>query len=68
MRAMIIFFVALFAIPIVQVAIGPRLERGRAPVLIDRSNKIISAVGKRLWTRDIEDRLGPRRQQRPKAS
>jgi hypothetical protein len=68
MRTMIVFFIALFAIPIVQVAIGPRLERTGATVLIDRSSKVIIAVGKRLRTRDIEYPTGPRLELLPKSS
>jgi hypothetical protein len=54
MRTIIVFFIALFAIAIVQVAIGPQLERTGAPALIDRSNKIILAIRKHLWAPDIE--------------
>jgi hypothetical protein len=68
MRTMIVFFIALFAIPVVQVAVGPRFERTGAPVVIDRSSKIIIAVGKHLRTRDIEYPMGPRPEPRPKAS
>jgi hypothetical protein len=66
MRTMIVFFIVLFAIPILQVAIGPQFERTGAPVLIDRSSKTIVAVGKHLRSRDIEYPMGLR--WRPKAS
>jgi hypothetical protein len=65
---MIVFFIALLAIPVVQVAFGQRFERAGAPVLIDRSSKIIIAVGKHLRTRDIEYPTVPRSQRRPKTS
>ena len=68
MRTMIVFFIALFAIPVVQVAIGPRFERTGAPVLIDRSSQIIMAVGKHLRTRDIGYPMDPKSEPRPKAS
>jgi hypothetical protein len=67
MRTMIVFFIALFAIPVVQVAFGPRFERPGAPVLINHSGKVIIALGKRLRSRDIEYPTGPR-SERPKAS
>ncbi len=50
----IVFFIALLAIPVVQVAFAPRLERAVAPVFSDRSIKILIAVGKQLRTRDIK--------------
>jgi hypothetical protein len=56
MRTMIVFFIALLTIPVVQVAIGPPLERGGVPVVIDRSSKIIVAVGKHLRTRELNTR------------
>jgi hypothetical protein len=65
---MIVFFIALLTIPVVQVAVGPRFERSGAPVVIDRSSKIIIAVGKHLRTREIENPMGPRSERRPKAS
>jgi len=68
MRKIIFFFVALLAIPIVQIAFGPRLERAGAPVLIDRSGQIILAVSKHLRARDIELPLTPRAERRPKPS
>jgi hypothetical protein len=68
MRMVIFFFVALLAIPIAQVVFGPRFERPGSLVLIDRSSKIIIAVGKRLRTRDIEYPMVPRPEWRPKAS
>lgn len=68
MRTMIFFFIALLAIPVLQVAIGPRFERTGAPVLIDRSSKIIIAIGKHLRTRNIEYPMGPRPERPPKAS
>ena len=67
MRTMIVFFIALFAIPIVQVAVGPRFERPGAPVLINHSGQVIIALGKRLRPRDIEYPMGPR-SERPKTS
>jgi hypothetical protein len=68
MRPMIFFFVALLAIPIVQVAFGSRLERAGAPVVIDRSGQIIIAVSKHLRARDGELPLTPRAERRPKPS
>jgi hypothetical protein len=68
MRTMIVFFIVLLAIPVVQVAFGPRLERAGAPVVIDQSSKIVIAVGKHLRTRDIEYPMGPRPERRPKPS
>jgi hypothetical protein len=68
MRTLIVFFIALIAIPVVQVAIGPRFERSGAPVLIDRSEKIIIAIGKHLRSRDMEYPMGPRPERRPKTS
>ena len=68
MRTMVVFFIALLAIPVVQVAIGPRFERTGTPVLIDRSGMIITALGKHLRTRDIEHLTGPRSERRPKVS
>ena len=67
MRTMIVFFIALLTIPVVQVAIGPRLERGGVPVVIDRSSKIIIAVGKHLRTREVGYPMGPSSERRPKA-
>ena len=67
MRTMIVFFIALFAIPIVQVAVGPRFERPGAPVQINHSGQVIIALGKRLRPRDIEYPMGPR-SERPKTS
>ena len=67
MRAMIFFFTALFAIPVVQVAIGPRFERTGARVVIDRSGEIIIAVGKHLRAREIGYPTAPRPERRPKA-
>ena len=66
MRTMIVFFIALLAIPVVQVAISPRLERGGVPVVIDRSSKVIIAVGKHLRMREIEHPMGPSSERRPK--
>jgi hypothetical protein len=66
MRTMIVFFIALFAIPVVQVVIGPRFERPGAPVLINHSGQVIISLGKRLRSRDIEYPVGPR-SERPKA-
>jgi hypothetical protein len=60
MRAMIVFFIALLAIPVVQVTVGPQFERSGAPVLIDRSSKVIFALGKRLHARDIEYPMRPK--------
>ena len=68
MRTLIFFFIALLAIPVVQIALGQRFERAGAPVLIDRSSKIIAAVGKHLRTRDIEYPMAPRSERRPKTS
>ncbi len=68
MRTLIFFFIALLAIPVVQVALGPRFERAGAPILIDRSSKIIIAVGKHLRARDIEYPMAPGLERRPKTS
>jgi hypothetical protein len=68
MRTMIVFFIALLAVPVVQVAIGPRFERPGAPVHINQSGKIIIAVGKHLRIRDIEYPTGPKSEHLPKAS
>lgn len=68
MRTIIVFFIVLLAIPVVQVAFGPRFERTGAPVLIDRSNKIVIAVSKHLRAWDFEYWLGPRSGRRPRAS
>jgi hypothetical protein len=68
MRTLIFFFIALLTIPVVQVAFGQRFERAGAPVLIDRSSKIIAAVGKQLRTREIEYPIAPRPERRPKTS
>jgi hypothetical protein len=62
------FFTALLAIPVVQVACAPRLARAGAPVLMDRSSKILLADGKQLRTREIGDPMSPRSERRPKAS
>ena len=67
MRTLIVFFIALLAIPILQITIGPRFERPGAPILIDRSSKIIMALGKHLRARGIEYPMGPRPERRPKA-
>jgi len=65
---MIVYFIALLAIPVVQVAMGPRLDRAGVPVVIDRSSQIIIAVGKHLRTPDFEYPFGPRSERRPRAS
>jgi hypothetical protein len=67
MRTMIVFFIALLAIPVVQVASGPRFERSGAPVIIDRSSKIIIAVGRHLRTREIDSPMRPGSDRPPKA-
>ena len=67
MRTIIVFFIALLAIPVVRVAIGRPNERAGAPVLIDRGSKIIIAVSEHLRARDIEYPTVPRPEQRPKA-
>jgi hypothetical protein len=68
MRTIVFFFIALLAIPVVQIAFGPRLERAGAPVLIDRSANIIIAVGKHLRARDRDYPTAPRPERRPKPS
>jgi hypothetical protein len=68
MRTIIVFFIALLAIPVVQVAFAPRLERAGAPVFLDRSSKILIVVGKQFRTRDLEYPMSPRSERRPKAS
>jgi hypothetical protein len=67
MRTMIVFFIALLAIPIIQITIGPRFERPGAPVVIDRSSKIVTALGRHLRGRDFEFPMVPRSERRPKA-
>jgi hypothetical protein len=67
MRTMIVYFVALLAIPVVQIAIGPRLDRAGIPVVIDHSSRIIIAVGKHLRTTDIAHPSGPWSERRPRA-
>jgi hypothetical protein len=52
MRTIIVFFIALIAIPVVEVAFAPALERGGTPILTDRSSKILIALGEQLLTRD----------------
>jgi hypothetical protein len=68
MRTMIVYFIALLAIPVVQVAVGPRLDRAGVPVIIDRSSQIIIAVGKHLRTPDLEYPSGLWSEHRPRAS
>jgi hypothetical protein len=68
MRTIIIFFIALLAIPVVQVAIGPRSGRSGAPVVIDRSSEIIIAISKHLRAREIAYPMGARSERRPKTS
>jgi hypothetical protein len=68
MRTMIMFFVVLLAIPVVQVAIGPRLERSGAPVVIDRSGEVMLAIGKHLRIREIVYPMGQRSEPHPKTS
>ncbi|HWF94003.1 MAG TPA: hypothetical protein VG291_03495 [Xanthobacteraceae bacterium] len=68
MRTMIVYFIALLAIPVVQVAMGPRLDRAGVPVVIDRSSQIIIAVSRHLRTPGIEYPLGLWSERRPRAS
>jgi hypothetical protein len=68
MRTIVFYFIALLAIPVVQIAFGPRIERAGAPVRIDRSANIIIAVGKHLRARDIDYPTAPRPERRPKPS
>ena len=68
MRTMIVYFIALLAIPVVQIAIGPRLDRAGVPVIIDRSSQLIIAVGKHLRTPDIAYPSGAWSERRPRAS
>jgi len=68
MRTMAFFFIALLAIPVIQIAYGPRLERAGAPVVIDRSAKIMIAVSKHLRVRDLDDLTTSRSERRPKPS
>jgi hypothetical protein len=68
MRTIVFYFIALLAIPVVQIAFGPRIERAGAPVLIDRSANIIIAVGKHLRARDFDYPTVPRPERRPKPS
>jgi hypothetical protein len=67
MRTTSVFFVALLAIPIVQLVFDPRLARPGAPV-IDRSSKVMIAVGKHFWTRDVELPSAPKPERRPRVS
>lgn len=67
MRTMIVYFVALLAIPVVQVAVGPRLDRAGVPVVIDHSSRVIIAVGRHLRTTDIAYPSDPWSQRRPRA-
>jgi|HubBroStandDraft_4_1064222.scaffolds.fasta_scaffold1112013_1 hypothetical protein len=68
MRTMIVYFIALLAIPVVQVAVGPRLDRAGVPVIIDRSSQIIIAVGKHLRAPELEYPSGLWSEHRPRAS
>jgi hypothetical protein len=68
MRTMIVYFIALLAIPVAQVVMGPRLDRAGVPVVIDRSSQIIIAVGRHLRAPDIAYPLGPGSERRPRAS
>ena len=68
MRTIIFFFVALLAIPIVQIAFGAPPQRAGTPVQIDRSDKIIIAVSKHLRGRDIDFLMAPRPERRLKPS
>jgi hypothetical protein len=68
MRTMIVYFIALLAIPVVQVAVGPRLDRAGVPVVIDRSSQIIIAVGKHLRAPELEYPSGLWSEHRPRAS
>jgi hypothetical protein len=61
MQSNLCIFIALVAIPIVQVAFAPRL----APA---GSSNILLADGRQLRTRETGDPMSPRSQQRPKAS
>ena len=60
MRTITFFLIALLAIPVVQVATGPRFERAGTPIPMDSSSKIIVAVSKHLRARDIEYPTGPK--------
>jgi len=64
---MIVFFAALLAIPVIQVALGPHFARAGTPIVIDRSRDIIIAVSKHLQGRDIGFHAAPRPERRPKA-
>jgi hypothetical protein len=64
---MIVFFAALLAIPIVQVALGPHFARAGAPIVIDRSQQIIIALSKHLQGGEIGFHSAPRLERRPKA-
>lgn len=55
MRTMIVFFIALLAIPFSQVAIDLWFDRPGAPVFISQSSRISTAFVKHLRTRDIPD-------------
>jgi hypothetical protein len=68
MRTIAFYFIALLAIPVVQIAFGPRIERAGAPVVIDRSTNIIIAVGKHLRARELNSPTAPRPERRPKPS
>ncbi len=67
MRTMIVFFGALLAIPVVQVALGPHFARAGAPIVIDRSHQVIIALSKHLQGGETGFRAAPRPERRPKA-
>ena len=56
MRTMIVVFIALLAIPFLQVAIDLRFDRHGAPVFINQSSRISTSFGKHLRTQVISDR------------
>ena len=64
MRTMVFFFTALFAVPVVQVAVGPHFER--PVVVIDCS--IETAVSQHLRARETGFPIAPRPERWPKAS
>jgi hypothetical protein len=68
MRIVIVFFILLFAIPVVQVAIDRWIERPGPQVLGGRSASINIAVGKHLRSKDFIYPIVPPPERRAKAS
>jgi hypothetical protein len=66
MRLVIAFFIALFAIPIIQVAADRWIERAQSSVLDGSSHGLTIAAGKHHRSRDLEFTV-PRFDWRPRA-